>query len=434
MNKRIPYFLTVIAILFLQTISAFAVATNEIAVATIANPLLEKENELHFSVNVTRTTDEWIRWANGTFQFKVSGSGINYQNLGVALLPDSTDLDTNYIITPRIVSLDLVPGSKISYNRISITVLGPKEYFKAMVVALDSAKPLRVGRFKVFTLDNSPLPLDIVIRWMRANPESYYNESYYQASAYKLLNDSIPWHEGDNNIEMRNKIVFRDAADRPGIPTTQLTLCDSTVYEGEKVVRLSWSTNGERNSYGFDIMRALLPFGETDPTQLTYTKIASFPNIGHGTTFTPYSYGPYLDSADLIRGEKYFYKIISMSADNIPNVDTNGKVVESYCSVDIPFAVIVQAKPTPNPFSEGTEISYQLDDDVYLTVTVYDPLGQEVEILIDNKFLKMGSHTINFNASQYAVQGMYEAVFTAYPINDSSIELSRAVVKLQLSR
>lgn len=429
MNKRIPYFLTVITILFLQTMSAFAVATNEIAVATIANPLLEKENELHFSLNVTRTTDEWVRWANGTFQIEVRGSGINYQNLGVQLITDSTDLDTNYTITPRVVTQDLVPGSIIRFNklRLSITILGPKEYFKAKAVALDSAKPMRVGRFKVYTLDNTPLPLDVSVTWMRP-------ESYYQASAYKLLNDSIPWHEGDNNIEMRNKIVFRDAPDRPGIPTTQLTLCDSTMYEGEKVVRLSWSTNGERNSYGFDIMRALLPFGETDPTQLTYTKIASLTNVGHGTTFVPYSYGPYYDSADLVRGEKYFYKIISMSADNIPNVDTNGKVVESYCSVDIPFAVIVQAKPTPNPFSDGTEISYQLDDDVYLTVTVYDPLGQEVEILIDNKFLKMGSHTINFNASEYAVQGMYEAVFTAYPINDSSIELSRAVVKLQLSR
>lgn len=111
-----------------------------------------------------------------------------------------------------------------------------------------------------------------------------------------------------------------------------------------------------------------------------------------------------------------------------------GQVIESYCSVDIPYAVIVQAIPMPNPFSDGTKITYKLDDDVYLTATVYDLLGQVVQVLIDNQFLKMGNHEINFQASDFAVQGMYEAVFTAHPINDNSIELSRAVVKLQLSR
>lgn len=43
MNKRISYFLTVFAILLLQAVSAYAVATNEIAIATIANPLLKRK-------------------------------------------------------------------------------------------------------------------------------------------------------------------------------------------------------------------------------------------------------------------------------------------------------------------------------------------------------------------------------------------------------
>lgn len=426
MNIRISYFIVVIAVLCLQTLSAFAVSTNEIAIATIVNPLLEKDNELQFSVNVTRTTDEWVRWANGTFQIELLGGGINYHNLGIELLPDSTDLNLKYYtITPRIITLELVPGSKITKDRISITVLGPKDYSEAHEVILDTAKPLKVGRFRVFTLDNSPFPLQVTIDW--ATPVLYY-----QTTAYKLLNDSIPWHFGDNNIEMRNKILYK-STQRPGIPIMQLSLCDSTHYEGQKIVRLSWSTNGERNSFGFDIMRALLPFGETDPSKLTYTKIASFPNSGHGTTFKPYSYGPYYDTVET-RGEKYFYKIISMSSENVPNLDTSGKVIESYCSVDIPYAVIVQAAPRQNPFSEGTIIDYKLDDDVYLTVKIYDPIGQEVETLVDNQFRKIGFHDVNFEASKFAVQGMYEAVFTAHPINDNSVELSRAVVKLQLVR
>ena len=48
--------------------------------------------------------------------------------------------------------------------------------------------------------------------------------------------------------------------------------------------------------------------------------------------------------------------------------------------------------------------------------------------------MKIGTHEIIFEASQFAIQGMYNVVFVASPIKDESVELSRAVVKLELMR
>jgi hypothetical protein len=123
-----------------------------------------------------------------------------------------------------------------------------------------------------------------------------------------------------------------------------------------------------------------------------------------------------------------------MSSDNIVNVDSSGVPIEGVCSVTVPYSVIVKAVARQNPFSEGTAIDYKLDDDVYLTIKVYDPIGKEIVILMDNKLMKIGNHQVDFEASKFAIQGMYNVVFVASPIKDVSVELSKAVVKLELMR
>jgi len=52
----------------------------------------------------------------------------------------------------------------------------------------------------------------------------------------------------------------------------------------------------------------------------------------------------------------------------------------------------------PNPFNPATKISYQLPSDSYVTLKVYDILGREVSILVNNP-VSAGSHTVEFNAS-----------------------------------
>lgn len=57
-----------------------------------------------------------------------------------------------------------------------------------------------------------------------------------------------------------------------------------------------------------------------------------------------------------------------------------------------------EAKNYPNPFNPTTTISYVLKENSSVRLTVYDRLGREVKILVDES-QGAGTHTIEFNAS-----------------------------------
>lgn len=64
-----------------------------------------------------------------------------------------------------------------------------------------------------------------------------------------------------------------------------------------------------------------------------------------------------------------------------------------------------QARNFPNPFNPVTTISYVLPQSTNVTITVYDRLGRQVEILVDQT-QEQGEHSVDFNASQYP-SGIY---------------------------
>jgi hypothetical protein len=60
----------------------------------------------------------------------------------------------------------------------------------------------------------------------------------------------------------------------------------------------------------------------------------------------------------------------------------------------------------PNPFNPVTKIKYELPKNVNVTIKIYDLLGREVTILVNNEFKLAGSYEIEWNASNYA-SGVY---------------------------
>jgi hypothetical protein len=57
-----------------------------------------------------------------------------------------------------------------------------------------------------------------------------------------------------------------------------------------------------------------------------------------------------------------------------------------------------EAKNYPNPFNPTTTISYVLKENSSVRLTVYDRLGREVKVLVDEN-QNAGTHTVEFNAS-----------------------------------
>jgi hypothetical protein len=157
----------------------------------------------------------------------------------------------------------------------------------------------------------------------------------------------------------------------------ELTSFSVSVYESDVI--LTWSTATETNNAGFEIQRRE---GKSE-----FSIIGFVP--GHGTTTESKSY-KFID-ANLASGS-YTYKL--------KQIDFNGTFsYSSEVSVDINAPIQFElAQNYPNPFNPSTTIKFSLPQSAFVTLKVYNILGQEVSTLV-NGFTEAGIHSINFDAS-----------------------------------
>lgn len=89
----------------------------------------------------------------------------------------------------------------------------------------------------------------------------------------------------------------------------------------------------------------------------------------------------------------FFGLLINVSAQNNPDSKSNKAI--SY-ELDQNY---------PNPFNPSTTIKYALPQPGFVTLKVYNMLGQEVKTLV-NEFKEAGTHTVEFKAEDL-MTGMY---------------------------
>ena len=70
----------------------------------------------------------------------------------------------------------------------------------------------------------------------------------------------------------------------------------------------------------------------------------------------------------------------------------------------VPDAIVLQQN-YPNPFNSSTRIRYTVDQGGQVKLTIYDILGREVEVAVQ-EFQPSGEHEITLNASSLA-EGVY---------------------------
>jgi len=86
-------------------------------------------------------------------------------------------------------------------------------------------------------------------------------------------------------------------------------------------------------------------------------------------------------------------------------VDENGDTVTNVKEETNPIKSIRLYQNYPNPFNPTTVINYQIPNDGFVTLKVYDILGKEVKTLV-NEFQAKGKYSLNFDASRLA-SGIY---------------------------
>jgi len=71
----------------------------------------------------------------------------------------------------------------------------------------------------------------------------------------------------------------------------------------------------------------------------------------------------------------------------------------------------------PNPFNPTTTIEFTLNDDAFVTLKIYNVLGQEVATLLNRDQLTSGANEVEFNASSMS-SGVYYYRITVENVND----------------
>jgi hypothetical protein len=154
-------------------------------------------------------------------------------------------------------------------------------------------------------------------------------------------------------------------------------------------VEVTWRTVSETNNYGFEIQRKRGDSGE-------WSKVAFVE--GHGTTLAPQSYS-YIDRA--LTFGKYFYRI--------KQIDLDGKS-ETFPDIEVTVGVIpgafVLTQNYPNPFNPTTTIEFVVPQSGFVTMKVYNVLGQQVATLFEGNAESGRINTALFNASNLP-SGLY---------------------------
>ncbi len=450
----IRYVVTCIVSLLMLGSFLRAQGTTEILSRISVNNITQVNNtELEFDLYLHRSSTAWERWANGTFQLRLVGvrdDEYTDASMRVNLVSGTSDLQqqvykndvlTRYVVTPRVV-----PG------RISISVVGPDEFADSKFVPRNDS--IRIGRFHVAMLDSTHLR--DTLAW--ATPLEYY-----QANAYKVENDSIvsniKLYSANDNVEMRDLPCIGDTNDRvirkdtfviTARPPKCLTIDTFyTIYLGEKKVSIHWKTSCEQGVQGFVLRRRVKEGLCLNPSDLEFREIRRFGQVydpemySKGHSAVGFNYDLSIPDTVTYRDMVYEYELSAIFFDGVRRyLDTT----ELY----IPNSIIVRAGVFPNPVTEQIDsatIKYMIADDVRLTAKVYDVSGKELQTLLDKvphsrrsttkdwtKVQNEDCYSISWRKPDQGAQGSYFVIFLAYPMDDTSVEMSRAVVKIMVLR
>lgn len=176
------------------------------------------------------------------------------------------------------------------------------------------------------------------------------------------------------------------------IVPVELVSFSAEVFSGN--VNLSWMTATELNNYGFQIERRNAESSE-------WINIGFVNGNGNSTETKYYSF-----SDNSVPAGNYFYRLKQL--DYSGSFEYSSEIQVTILEMLSDFAL---NQNYPNPFNPSTRISFSIPENTFVTLKVFDVLGNEVETLI-NRELSSGSYEIEFT-SKKASSGIYFYNITA---------------------
>ena len=219
---------------------------------------------------------------------------------------------------------------------------------------------------------------------MDALAPDFTNKQIYAGGLFTtILGTSNPYFVGLKNS---------DDSELPVELVSFSTICHpSAGKDGISKIELRWKTETEVNNYGFEIERRQI--GAHNWQKVGFAAGNGTSNIEHTYSYT-----------DQVQSGTYAYRL--------KQIDNDGAFEYSYESeviVGAPSAYTLRQN-YPNPFNPATVISYDVPKNEAVSLKIYNALGQEVMILV-NETKEAGSYTERFNASNLP-SGLYYAKLT----------------------
>jgi hypothetical protein len=163
-----------------------------------------------------------------------------------------------------------------------------------------------------------------------------------------------------------------------------------TATANRLAAELRWSTATETNNYGFEIERRRVESSTSNLNPEPWRRVGFVP--GAGTSTSPQEYS-FVD-AGLSPG-RYAYRI--------KQVDNDGAFTYfSGSEVEIGAAPkeFTLHPNYPNPFNPSTSIEFTIPEDGFVSLKVYNLLGQEVAVLFEGEAVGGRIYQQTFDASQ----------------------------------
>ena len=214
-----------------------------------------------------------------------------------------------------------------------------------------------------------------------------YNNTYIDST----VSDSTTYTYRVGFQEGFNWYVYSNEATAYVFPPVPVELVS---FKGNMVdgnVVLSWMTATELNNKGFEIERSRKPGVRSQNEWKTLGFVE-----GKGTTTEVNSYS--FTDKNLSTGN-YQYRLKQIDYDGSFEYSN---VVEVAVNSPDEFSL---AQNYPNPFNPVTSIQYAVDSKQFVTLKVYDVLGNEVAVLV-NEEKPAGSYEVKFNGNHLA-SGIY---------------------------
>lgn len=209
------------------------------------------------------------------------------------------------------------------------------------------------------------------------------------------------------------------------IVPVELTSFTASILQNEKAIQLNWTTATETNNSGFEIQRTSpLPSpyeGEGGETGRGWERIGFVP--GFGTTIKPKSYS-FVD--ENVTTGIYKYRLKQIDFDGTFTYSNEIEV-----EVDFTLKEFVLYQNYPNPFNPTTTIKFEIpgqarNDNVLITLRVYDVLGNEVATLV-NEEKQPGVYEVEFSVGQDSSPDIASGIYF-YKLNAGSFTDTKKMI------